>query len=142
MVGYESFSMRRSPWRLYSSYLLPANISVKTAETSTIRVSWKIGKTHFQDTLKFKLLAVFARIQPFPRSNGLRTGRPSRLNLRGITYTFLGAGTEAGRRCHPTSGCPRRRKLGLCLERCRKSLRQNGLFLSFPYVCPEPVLVK
>jgi hypothetical protein len=21
-------------------------------------------------------------------------------------------------------------------------LRQNGLFLSFPYVCPEPVLVK
>ena len=29
-------------------------------------------------------------------------------------------------------------------ERLRKhrKLQQNGLFLSFPYVCPEPVLVK
>ena len=137
MVGYESFSMRRSPWRLYSSYLLRANVSVKTAATSALSGSARTSQKQFQDTPRFKIQAVFARIQPFPRSNGVsergdhpRTGRPSQRHYIYISRSRYGSRTTMP----PHIGLPAPSKVG--------AEGKRHFFECFPYVRPEPVLVK
>ena len=58
----------------------PANISVKTAETSAIRVSWKIAKT-------FWLKNVLAQIQTFFIPQRRETGRPIPIQILRLIHS-------------------------------------------------------
>jgi hypothetical protein len=66
----------------------PGNIRVKTAETSAIRVSYKITKTvsrHAEVQISGRFRSDLA-VSTFKWALGTR--RPPSLNLRGVTYIF------------------------------------------------------